>query len=276
MSRFPLLPGFRWQPMTSGNVWRALGASVRGATHLRRNLPNQDALLWTPPEGAGTALTVAIADGHGSGACFRSDVGSAIAVRVATEVLSSGHRDPAAEIVARWRSAVAEHIDANPEPDGPYARRPDIRAYGSTLVAVHATESELLFVQIGDGDTLVVTATGQVERPFGVNPERLGLETESLCMSDAANAVQIAIRPLDGGGTAMVMLSTDGYANSFRDDGEFLRVPTDLLDMIRESGADRVNESLSSWLDEASRHGSGDDITTALLIPAENQIDGTG
>jgi hypothetical protein len=37
-----------------------------------------------------------------------------------------------------------------------------------------------------------------------------------------------------------------------------------------------VNESLSSWLDEASRYGSGDDITVALLIPVEGGVDGAG
>jgi hypothetical protein len=95
-------------------------------------------------------------------------------------------------------------------------------------------------------------------------------------MTDAADAVQIAIRPLSDGPPPLVMLSTDGYANSFRDDGEFLRVATDLLALIQESGIDRVNGSLSSWLDEASRLGSGDDITAALLLSVKESEDGAG
>lgn len=261
--------------MTSGRVWRAIGASVRGATHIRRNLPNQDALRWTPESGTAAEMTAAIADGHGSRVCFRSDTGSALAVRVATELLAEGPPQPAEELVSRWRALVQQHIAANPESEGPYARTPDVQAYGSTLLAVRATSTELQFVQIGDGDTLVVLEDGTVERPFGINPERLGLETESLCMSGAASAVQVAVRPLDTAWPALIMLSTDGYANSFRDDGEFLRVPVDLLELIREAGPDRVNESLASWLDEASKYGSGDDITVALLMPVTD-LNGAG
>ena len=278
--------------MTSGNGWRVIGASVRGAAHVRRNLPNQDALLWSPEEGTAGVLTVAIADGHGSEKCFRSEIGSAIAVRVAIEVLSQGISNPGAEIVGRWRAEVQQHIAAHPEvevrmvaaasspavrgPEGPRGLKPTPHAYGSTLVAVHATQDELFFLQVGDGDAVIVTADGEAVRPFAPNLQRLGVETESLCMRDAVDAVQIAIRPLSEGLPPLVMLSTDGYANSFRDDGEFLRVATDLLALIQESGADRVNESLSSWLEEASRLGSGDDITAALLISVKEREDGAG
>lgn len=277
--------------MTSGNGWRVIGASVRGATHVRRNLPNQDAMLWAPENGTASVLTVAIADGHGSSSCFRSDIGSAIAVRVAVEVLSAGIANPGAEIAGRWRAEVERHILANPEPEGRLAATApsrsrlgsvsagnnlEVRAYGSTLVAVHATPEELVFLQIGDGDAVIVTPDGQATRPFAPNPQRLGVETESLCLRDASAAVQIAIRPLSEGPPPLVMLSTDGYANSFRDDGAFLRVSTDLLALIQESGVDEVNGSLAAWLEEASRLGSGDDITAALLISVKESEDGAG
>ncbi|MDQ3699739.1 MAG: protein phosphatase 2C domain-containing protein, partial [Chloroflexota bacterium] len=66
--------------------WRVVGTSVRGASHRRHGLPNQDALRWWPESGLGPPLVLAVADGHGSAKCFRSDVGSRLAVAAAVEV----------------------------------------------------------------------------------------------------------------------------------------------------------------------------------------------
>ena len=64
---------------------------------------------------------------------------------------------------------------------------------------------------------------------------------------------------------ALVLLSTDGYANSFEDDGGFLSVGSDLLMMLREHDTAAVQRDLETWLEEASREGSGDDITLGVL-----------
>jgi serine/threonine protein phosphatase PrpC len=70
--------------MNSG-WWRVAGRSVRGASHQRRGAPNQDAIIWAPDHG-GTVI-LAVADGHGSRASYRSGTGSALAVQVVSEVL---------------------------------------------------------------------------------------------------------------------------------------------------------------------------------------------
>jgi hypothetical protein len=62
-----------------------------------------------------------------------------------------------------------------------------------------------------------------------------------------------------------VLLATDGYANSFREDAGFLRIGGDLLEMIRQDGIEGVDGNLETWLNEASELGSGDDITVALV-----------
>src|SRR5919202_522458 len=64
--------------------WRVIGESVQGASHASDGLPNQDAIYWTPPSGAGARLILALSDGHGSAKHFRSAIGAALAVRVAT------------------------------------------------------------------------------------------------------------------------------------------------------------------------------------------------
>ena len=41
----------------ANGVWAAGGSSVRGASHVRRNKPNQDAIAWAPA-GAGGKPTL--------------------------------------------------------------------------------------------------------------------------------------------------------------------------------------------------------------------------
>src|SRR5712691_330041 len=64
--------------------WRVRGESVHGAAHGSDGLPTQGAISWTPPAGAGTRVILAISDGHGRAQHFRSALGAALAVRVAT------------------------------------------------------------------------------------------------------------------------------------------------------------------------------------------------
>jgi hypothetical protein len=69
------------------------GASARGASHIHRNKPNQDARggavfgRWT---------MIAVADGHGSDPHFRSDRGSRFAVEAAREAFTALSADGAA------------------------------------------------------------------------------------------------------------------------------------------------------------------------------------
>jgi hypothetical protein len=62
------------------------------------------------------------------------------------------------------------------------------------------------------------------------------------------------------------LLSTDGYLNSFSSEAGFFQAGTDILNMLAaENGHDAVNENLKSWLEEATRMGSGDDCTVGVI-----------
>ncbi len=67
--------------------WRCIGESVKGASHVRSGLPNQDAIRWFPESGIGLPLILAVSDGHGSAKSFRSDRGSRFAVETAIKVI---------------------------------------------------------------------------------------------------------------------------------------------------------------------------------------------
>ena len=90
-------------------------------------------------------------------------------------------------------------------------------------------------------------------------------ETTSMCSARAATDFRWSVISMAEPAPKLIVVSTDGYANSFRDDEGFCQVGNDLLALIRSEGLDAVTASLETWLDEASRHGSGDDVTVALL-----------
>jgi hypothetical protein len=263
-------------------------------------MPNQDAIQWFPESGVGPPLILSLSDGHGSPRNFRSDVGAQIAVAEATnlmrELLLAGQPDPSklstikrtaeerlpGEIVRRWRTAVSWHLKDHPitaeeletleKRRDPKARRaiekdPQI-AYGATLLSVLITSGFILYLQLGDGDILTVADNGEVTRPMTRDPRLIANETTSLCMVDAWREVQIKFQALYGPHPALILLSTDGYANSFVNDAAFLKVGSDILDILRADGLEVVEQSLSGWLEDASAAGSGDDITMGIVFPA--------
>ncbi len=280
--------------------WCAIGQSVRGAAHLRTGMPNQDAIRWLPASGTGPPLILAVSDGHGSPRYFRSHVGSEKAVETAAwmvQDLLDGQPDPSnlsaikrtAEdrlpqmVARRWEKAVAEHIQQSPlTPDelgtlekqkGTAARQAVVEnpalAYGATVLAVLIAETFILYLQLGDGDILVVADDGRVSRPMERDDRLFANQTTSLCTPDAWRDVQVRFQAVVDPAPAMILLATDGYANSFVNEAAFRQVGTDILEMIRAEGVEAVQESLETWLSEASQAGSGDDITLGILCRAD-------
>lgn len=287
-------------PHGPATAWRVIGRSVRGASHVRSSLPNQDAIAWYPESGEGPPLIVAVSDGHGSPRNFRSDVGSKIAVAETTQIVHSllveGQLDPdrlsaikrlaeerlPGELTRRWRDVVTRHLDEHPitpEELNLLEERRDARArrsiekdphlaYGATLLCVLVTGSYIVYLQLGDGDILTVAADGDVTRPIRRDARLIANETTSLCMHDAWREVRVSFQTLFGPPPALILLSTDGYANSFVDDAAFRKVGSDILDILRTEGAAVVEDNLSTWLADASQAGSGDDISMGILFPA--------
>lgn len=279
-------------------AWQVLGASVRGASHLHSGQPNQDAIAWAPPEGHGPPIALAVADGHGSAKCFRSHLGAQFAVGAATETVAEQLTPPngpsdlasiaatAQELVLRWQAGVAAHLSSEPfseeelqrleEKEGIRARAAveahPLLAYGATILVTLLTDTFVLYLQLGDGDIFTVSEEGQVRRPLAGDARLFADQTTSLCAADPLRDFRVGFELFDrdaSGGDesapALVLLSTDGYANSFRDEAGFLQVGADLFELLRNEGIAPVRDNLESWLNEASRCGSGDDVTVGLL-----------
>jgi len=265
--------------LAAAAAWQAGGRSVRGSRHCRLGQPAQDAIAWRPTGGNGIAL--AVADGHGSAPSFRSHIGARLAVDTAAELLaeyaaSHAHGPSltslppedaawlARQLTERWRERVLAHAAAEPLAPS-HDEAAVLVSYGSTLLAALATPTWLLYCQLGDGDILLVSDTGHVRRPWPRDGRLLGVETTSLCMPEAWREVQVDLAPLTPHAPLLVLLSTDGYSNSFRKDRGFLRVGRDILELVQTQGMAQVDSDLEAWLNEASDLGSGDDITVGLL-----------
>ncbi|WP_428424630.1 PP2C family serine/threonine-protein phosphatase [Methylibium sp.] len=285
------------QPATgSFGGWQVRSASVRGAAHLRDGLPNQDSAAVWPQEGQDALpMIVAIADGHGGARHFRSAVGAAIAVEVtvralrelAPEIDAAAPQARAAlvsnrladRVVGAWSAAVAAHLLSHPVSadewravearEGNAARQSveadPVVAYGATLLAAMVTAESLVLAQLGDGDILAVVPDGRTVRPVASDERLVGNLTTSLCLPTARADLRTSVVPAADVPFELLLLSTDGYANSFRSDADFLLVGRDFLEIVRAQGLAGLHDELEQILSHASENGSGDDITLGLL-----------
>jgi hypothetical protein len=182
------------------------------------------------------------------------------------------------KIVSGWLAAVQSDLENNPfteaeltalerqegaEGHAAVMISPEL-AYGATLLAAAATDRVLLYLQLGDGEILSVTAQGTTTRPLPPDDRLIANQTTSLCQPEAWKDFRSAW-VTNGALPSLVLLSTDGYANSFRSDEDFLKIGQDYLQIIREQGISSLAEELPAILTEATQQGSGDDITLAIL-----------
>lgn len=280
------------------SLWSAFGLSVRGASHQRSGLPNQDSISWYPrqPGRYGPLLVMVVSDGHGSAKCFRSDIGSEIATKQTKETLRKLFKsdiifsDPSLlkkliderlprDLVRNWCKAVNRHLSENPFKNEEFARLEEIEgllscekvrenlyiAYGATLLVVSIFKNFICILQLGDGDILTVSENGEVNRPLPRDDRLIANETTSLSQHLAWQEFRSTFIPLAGSLPMLILVSSDGYSNSYRDEDGFLSVGRDILDLMRTQGPQMVRGSLPGWLDETSKLGSGDDISLGII-----------
>ena len=263
--------------------WVTLSGSVIGSVHRRDHLPIQDAVLtWHD----GSQAVLAVADGHGHRLHFRSDTGSALAAVSAVEELKRilpSLTDPAtaedlvtkaaAAIVETWEAKVRHHIEANPytpvDDDETGASGDPLRPYGTTLLAAAVAGELMVFLQIGDGDSVVVSAAGEASRPLAEDPLLDGTHTSSLCEPDPLRALRVAVVDTRAEDVALAFLCTDGFGTSRVDtDGWWRQTGEQLVEFGRSRGLAWIREQLPGWLEEPAQIG-GDDTTMAILARAD-------
>lgn len=263
---------------------------VKGATHVRNQMPCQDnkKIIKISDE----ITIIALADGHGSSKCPRSDRGSMIAVNSfyhimkkyleiygkdeedITHLMTFLNREGdirfAQDVCEEWQARVKQSfyknkVEGMTNEDGSIKWPSVFSLYGTTLLGMLITDSFVFSFQIGDGDISAVTKD-EVE-PL-VEPEKfLGTETHSLSKPDAWRKAVTSVHRLEAESreSYMYILSTDGFANSYTSDKEYQKTCRDYLQMIRKYGIDVVQKNLKKWLTETSELGCGDDITVVMV-----------
>lgn len=263
---------------------------VKGATHVRNQMPCQDNKKIIKISDKITII--ALADGHGSSKCPRSDRGSMIAVNSfyhimkkyleiygedeedITHLMTFLNREGdvrfAQDVCEEWQARVKQSfyknkVEGMTNEDGSIKWPSVFSLYGTTLLGMLITDSFVFSFQIGDGDISAVTK--DAVEPL-VEPEKfLGTETHSLSKPDAWRKAVTSVHRLEAESreSYMYILSTDGFANSYTSDKEYQKTCRDYLQMLQEYGIDVVQANLKKWLTETSELGCGDDITVVMV-----------
>lgn len=270
------------------------GECVKGATHERNGKPLQDSKKIV--EISDRIAILAVADGHGSDKCTRSDRGSAIAVNAFYAVIKNyllsygqdaegmtslitflnreGDTRFAQDVCEEWQARVKQSFYKNKvedliADDGTIDWKSVYALYGTTLLGMLITDTFVFSFQIGDGDINLITGTDI--SPL-VEPEKfLGTETHSLSKPDAWRKAVASLRRknADEDMPYLYMLSTDGFANSYASDEEFQKTCREYYNMIGQHGFEAVKDNLPNWLKETSELGCGDDVTVVMAYFAE-------
>lgn len=275
-----------------------IGESVQGYTHKIKNLPNQDAIFTKEPQNEGDSSIIAIADGHGGAKHFRSEVGSKLAVETAARVIeefiakhsSLTHDEIETKsvslpnlILSEWKRGVEEHLREQPFKDEEFnalrARASDgetsvnavkndnLLAYGSTILAAARTKDYTIYLQLGDGNILIVDDDGKVTTPFPTEEGTISvLESKSLCVQDPKD-MNIKIFESKSHNPTMIQINSDGL-DAFGGNNGLMEFASDIKNEIDNSALKSIKESLTGWLNQISNtegKGSGDDVTLAIM-----------
>jgi serine/threonine protein phosphatase PrpC len=269
------------------------GKSVRGRDHRLSGLPNQDAIRIYIGKDNNPAI-IALADGHGSPVHFRSELGSKMAVDTAVDVLSSlSEIDMKVHtkvskyptlITREWNARVLhDHKNKKFTSNELSALYQEVKnesfmdsirldpkiSYGTTLIVLASYGDFMLYLQIGDGDILVVDDTGSVRKPLRDDVQFSRYQTKSLCTDGASDDFRIAVEKNNEANPMLMLASTDGYSNSFKSHQEYFEVGIAYRDLIKILGCDFLEDTLEDMLCKTSLQGSGDDITVGLACRSD-------
>jgi hypothetical protein len=139
-------------------MWRVVGASTSGTSHLRQGLPCQDAHYWVQ---SGKLLIAAVADGAGSAPL--AEVGSQLAVKTAMDfLLAQSQGNTKAENA--WEDWLLSAFEAarTALKDEAEKRSADLSDLATTLIVAVASPDFVAMAQIGDGTVVVGDHSGQI------------------------------------------------------------------------------------------------------------------
>ncbi len=188
-------------------MWQAIGASVKGTSHVRTGKPCQDYhnYIVTP-----NYVIVAAADGLGSAA--QSEIGAEVAVRTALSTLQDDVRLYQPLIEDSWQRIVREAFGAARDAiDGrAVANEVAIRDYGTTLMLAVITHDRLVVGHLGDGAVVAQFDDGRVETITAPKQGEYANEVTPLTAKDWESALEVTMQNDNAKAVAVL---TDGLQN---------------------------------------------------------------
>lgn len=131
----------------SWEEWKIVGSSVVGTSHVRLELPCQDAHGFALlPNGT---LLLAVADGAGSAS--RAAEGSSLAIRSSLDFLASQLADSAPTEDWEWDDLLRQTLDHTHHALAAHADSGLLRELATTLLLAVVTEHTFATLQVGDG-----------------------------------------------------------------------------------------------------------------------------
>ena len=265
------------KPTVSPSNWRATGFSVQGARHVQNNTPCQDA-FHIQHHKEYELLAVAIADGHGDPKHAHSDVGAQVAVKEATKLLLLAAEDLLLDptispksiedrlymhlpkrIAYEWNRSIK--TDNRLEKNG--AWHEILVKYGTTILGAVVSPHFALFIQLGDGDIMIMNTEAQQRFIFSQSEDLFGSVTHSLCQPNSHLHTQVKCERLSD--PRLLILSTDGIRDCLEDESAMMKIPNWYLRKVKEEGWDALDDILPNWLSQLSERGNGDDATITII-----------
>ena len=228
---------------------------------------------------------LAVADGHGSAAYTRSEVGAHLAVQavqaVATRfipyVVELWEKRPAdwrktaqhefrnyfgKWVRTEWKKLVVWHLTGKPQETSAVSSD-SLKPYGTTLAMLLLFEDLAFAGAIGDSP-IYFLQTGDypaVFPAFSEDTSVVGLQAHSLLSRDAHYQWNTLTASLDDLG--MILLGTDGFSDSLEKPEDSVK---DMYEKANVRGIDWLKEVLPRELKRWSDEGVGDDISVVACF----------
>ena len=257
-------------------TWRFAAAKVQGVSHVRHELPCQDAFACAVvPSGEGDAFIAVVSDGAGSasqGGAGATFLCGELIARLTDAVVSA--RAPVAD---QW---LAEHVGQVRESLLVEADQKGIepRQMAATLLCSIVAPKWSAFAQVGDG-AIVTSEPGTSEWSWLFWPQRGEYANTTTFITDvgAMDALEVVVVPHP---QREVALFTDGIQHLVLDYAKqtvHSRFFEQMMNPVRASSAEGADDALSrelgSYLSSPIVAGRADDDLTLVLATQLHQGD---
>lgn len=279
--------------------YQAFHSTTRGYSHILKNTCCEDASFSIDE---GDIHVAVVSDGHGDPACFRSQIGSRLAVEIAGEKLLSFARNIREQgweeqlfneinrerlirqlirsIIGNWNLKIAEQLEEQPITEEEFSASRNYEAlyrqgeelphvFGCTLIAILLTDRYMLALQQGDGRCVVVHSDCTADQPVPWDDRCVGNVCTSLCHADAIESCRYYVTDLRKDPVIACFATSDGIEDSLDSQEDVNAFVCNAASILLQEGHEKLLEQLEDYLPRMSESGSADDMSLAGIVNME-------